>query len=80
MTNGHNVCNVCPQKKEIDRTRLTVDGTRINFEGDCSMPTANLLTVKLLFNSIVSTPGAKHLGRERKYFYLNTPMERPEYL
>ena len=39
-----------------------------------------MLTVKLLFNSVVSTPGAKFLGLDLKDFYLNTPMDRPEFL
>ena len=47
---------------------------------DCGTPAANLLIVKLLFNSVVSTPGAKFLGLDLKDFYLNTPMDRPEFL
>ena len=47
---------------------------------DCGTPTANLLTVKLLLNSVVSTPGAKFLGLDLKDFYLNTPMDQPEFL
>ncbi|MCP4746066.1 MAG: hypothetical protein GY874_07975, partial [Desulfobacteraceae bacterium] len=39
-----------------------------------------LLTVKLLLNSIISTPGAKFLGLDLKDFYLNTPMAHPEFL
>ena len=46
---------------------------------DCGTPTANLLTVKLLLNSVVSTPGAKFLGLDLTDFYLNTPMDRPEF-
>jgi hypothetical protein len=80
VTYGKIVCNVRPQKDEVNRSRLTVGEDRINFEGDCSTPTANLLTVKLLLNSIVSTPGAIFLGLDLKDFYLNTPMDRPEYL
>ena len=80
VTNGRIVCNVRPQKKEVNRTRLAVDGSTINFEGDCSTPTANLLTVKLLFNRIVSTPGEIFFGLGLKDFYLNTPMDWPEYL
>ena len=55
-------------------------GDRINVPMDCSTPTANLLTVKLLLNSVVSTPGVKFLGLDLKDFYLNTPMEWPEFL
>ena len=80
MTNIRLVCNVRPQKSEVNRTRCTVDGSRTNFVGNVSTPTANLLTVKLLLNSIISTPGARFLGLDLKDFYLNTPMERPEYV
>ena len=64
----------------MNQSRLTVGGNGINFEGDCSTPTANLLTVKLLLNSIVSRPGAKIVGLDLKDFYLNAPMDCPEYL
>ena len=80
MTNGRIVCNVLPQKEQIFRTRLTVDGSRINIDMDCGTPTASLLTVKMLLNSVISTRGAKFMTINMKDFYLNTPMERPEYL
>ena len=80
MTYARIVCNVRPQKAETNRTRLTMGGDKINVPMDCGTPTANLLTVKLLLNSIVSTPGAKFLGLDLKDFYLNTPMDRPEFL
>ena len=79
MTNGRIVCNGRPQKEEVNRTRLTVDGSRINIDMDCGTPTASLLAVKLLLNSVISTPGAKFLGLDLKDFYLNTPLARPEY-
>ena len=47
---------------------------------DCGTPTADLLTIKLLFDGVVSTPGAKFMTIDIKNFYLNTPLERPEYL
>ena len=71
---------VRPQNDEDNCSRLTVGGDRINFEGDCLTPTASLLTVKLLFNNIVSTLGAKVLGLDLKDFYLNTPMKCPKFL
>ena len=36
--------------------------------------------IKLLINSIISIPGTKFLVFDLKYFYLNTPMEQPEFL
>ena len=79
-TYGQIICNVLPQKDGVNRPRLTVGGDRINPEGDCSTPTANLPTVKLLMNSIVSTPGGNVWVWTLRIFYLNTPMDRPEYL
>ena len=43
------------------------------------MPTANLLTVKLLLNSVVSSPGAKFMTMDITNFYLKTPLKRKEY-
>ena len=80
VTHGQIVCSMRPQKDEVNRLRLTVGRDRINFEGDCSTPTANLLTIKLLLDSIVSMSGAENLELDLKDFYLNTPMDHPEYL
>jgi hypothetical protein len=54
-------------------------GDRINYPGDCGTPTADILTVKLLLNSIISTLHAKFMTIDIKDFYLMTPMDRPEY-
>ncbi len=54
-------------------------GNLINHTGNCGAPTADLLTVKLLFNSIISTPYAKFMCIDIKDFYLCTPMLRYEY-
>jgi hypothetical protein len=43
-------------------------------------PTANLLTVKLLINSTISTPNAKNMTMVIKDFYLNTPMAHYKYM
>ena len=80
VTSGRIVCDERPQKAEVNRTRLTIDGSRINIDIDCGTPTASLLTVKLLLNSVLSTPGAKFMCLDLKDFYLNTPLARPEFL
>ncbi len=51
-----------------------MEGNLINHPGDCRTPTADLLTVKLLLNSIISMPNAKFMSIDIKDFYLNTPM------
>jgi hypothetical protein len=79
-TYGRIVVSVRPQKAEKYRTRLTVGGNLINYPFEVSTPTADLTTAKLLLNSIISTPNAKFLVTDIKDFYLNTKMERYEYM
>ena len=56
-TYGKFVCDVRPTKAEPNRTRLTVGGDRINYPEDVGTPTADMLLVKLLLNSVISTKG-----------------------
>jgi hypothetical protein len=59
---------------------MTVHSTSaVNYPGDCGTPTANLLTVKLLLNSVISMPNAKFTTLDHKDFYLMTPMKRYKY-
>ena len=39
-----------------------------------------MLIIKLLLNSIISTPGAKFMAIDIKDFYLNIPLAKPEFL
>ena len=41
---------------------------------------AEMLTAKLLFDSVVSTPGGKFMTMDISNFYLMTPLPCPEYL
>jgi hypothetical protein len=52
----------------------------IDYPGEVSTKTADLCTAKLLFNSIISTPDAQFMTGDLKDFYLETPMERYEYM
>ena len=69
-----------PTKAEQNQTRLTVGGDRINYPEDCGTPTADILQVKLLLNSVISTRGAQFMTADMKNFYLNTPLTRHEYV
>ena len=55
-------------------------GDRTNCPFDSGTPTAELLTIKLLLNSVISTPGVKSMTIDISNFYLNTPMDRYEYM
>ena len=60
--------------------RLTAGGDRINYPEDVGTPTVDMTLVKIFFNSVISTKGAKCVMLDVKDFYLNTPMDRYEYL
>ena len=62
------VCNERPQKEEVNQTRLIFGGGNLQTDMDCGTPTASMLTSKILINIIISTPGAKFLGLDLKYF------------
>ncbi len=73
VTYGRIVCVYCDGKKDKYRTCITMGGNLIKYPGDCGTPTADLLTVKLLLNSVTSTPNAKFMTLDLKDFYLMTP-------
>jgi hypothetical protein len=66
-----------PEKEDPYCIPFTVGGDRIIYLGDAS--TSDLTTAKLLFNSVLSTPGAKFCTIDINDFYLNTPMSPEEY-
>lgn len=80
VTYGQFVCTVRPEKDEQNRTRLVVGGDRVNYPGEVATPTAEMLVAKILFNSVISTHGARFMTMDVGNFYLNTPLLRPEYL
>ncbi len=74
-------CSIRPKKtEEPNRTRLVAGGDRVHYPFDAGTPTANLLTIKLLINSVISTPGARFFTMDIKNFCLCTPMSRYEYM
>ena len=62
VTYGRIVVNYFPEKSDPNRVRLAVGGNRINYSGDCGTPTADMLTVKMLLNSVISTKGANFMS------------------
>jgi hypothetical protein len=81
VTYGFVTCLIRPEKiEEPNHKRLVTGGNRVHYLGNAGTPTADLLTVKLLINSTISTPNAKYMTMDIKDFYLNTPMARYEYM
>ena len=57
-------------------TRLKVGRDRIKYPGNCGIPTADLIEVKLFLNSVISTLDARFTTLNIKNFYLNASMAR----
>ena len=68
------------QKDDPNRVRITVGGNLIDYPGKLTTQTADLTTTKVMWNSITSTEGAKYMTADIKSFYLETPLDRFEYM
>ena len=80
VTYGRVVAEIRPQKAETHCTRPTVGGNLINLPGDVTTPISDLITDKLIFNSLLSTKNAKFMCADIAKFYLNNPMDIYEYM
>lgn len=69
-----------PQKDETHCTRMTVGGNLLQYDQDTGSPAADLVTAKLFFNIIISTPRARFMNMDVKDFYLNNNMPCYEYM
>jgi hypothetical protein len=74
------VCADRPEKAVAERVRWTVGGDRVQYDGSTNTETADLITVKTLINSTISTPNARAVCFDLKNFYPGTPMAEPEYI
>jgi hypothetical protein len=81
VTYGLITYSIQPERlDEPNRTRLVAGGDRVHYSSNASTSTADLLTVKLLINSTISTAGEKFMTMDIKDFYLNTPMAQYKYM
>ena len=69
-----------PQKEDPYRIRFTVGGNRIEYPGGVATPTAELATVRLHLNSVLSDVNSFYMIVDIKDYYLGTPMNRYEYM
>ena len=74
VTYANPVCDFRPLKDEPYHVRLTVGSDGLFYEADTGAPTASLLEVKILLNSVISTPGARFVevtGFDKEHEDLN---------
>ncbi len=80
ITYAHTVVDYIQQKSDPNRVKLTDGGILIEYPHEVTTQTANLVTAKILWNSIFSTPNANCICADVKSVHLNTPMENFEYM
>ena len=69
-----------PQKDDPNRVRITAGGNLLKYPGELTTRTADFTTSKLLWNSVISTDDAWFAALDVGNFYLETPLERYEYM
>ena len=75
------VCDYSPLKSEPNRTRLTVGGDKLTCDHGTSTDAADLILIKLYFNSILSTKNAQFLSTDIiDFFLVNNKLLLPEYM
>jgi hypothetical protein len=68
------------QKEDPYWVRCTLGGNQIDFAGDKSTKTAELITIKCLLNKTISTVNARAACLDLKDFYLKNPLPNYEYV
>ena len=54
-------------------------GDHINYSDDVGMPTVALLLIKIILNSVISTPGERFVNADISSFYLMTQLKCPKF-
>ena len=80
LTYGIIVAEIRPQKSETHCTILTVGVNVINFPGYVTIPNADLITAKLVFNNVLSTKNSKCMCADIANLYPNNPLDIYSYM
>ena len=76
VTHGRIVIDYQPQKGDPNRVRITAGGNLItDYPGEVTTHTADLTTSKILWNSVLSTEGAKFMGINIKSFFITATLD-----
>ena len=69
-----------PQKEDANRIWITAGGNLINYDEELLVPTAELVTATLHWNSVVSTVLAKYVCMDIYFSYLKAKLEYFKYM
>ena len=59
---------------------MIIRGNILDYDNNTKAPTADLITIKLLLNSVLSILGAKFMTIDIKNFYLETELKDKQYM
>ncbi len=69
-----------PQKDDPNQFRITVGSNLIDYPYKLTTRTADMVSAKIMWNSVISSPGAKVGGAKIKKMYLKTPLNWYNYM
>ena len=70
----------CPQTEDPNHVQIPVGDNLIDYPFELTACTADMVSSKILWNSVISTPDARFAGADIKNMYLKTPLGRFEYM
>ena len=74
------VVDYCEHKDDPHCDRITVEGNLINYPSELATCMADLTTNNIHWNSVIRNEGASYMCADIKSFYLETPLDHPEYM
>ena len=80
ITYANIVCEYVPRNDDPYQIILTISSDKIPYPSVSCYPAATQLEAKLLFSSVISTPGYRFICADIKYHFLCSPMERFKYI
>ena len=80
VTYARIVINDRLQKDNPNQVCITVGDNLINYPYELTTHTANRISAKNMWNSVISTPGAKFGGADIKNMYLKTLLDQYKYM
>jgi hypothetical protein len=75
VTYARIVINHHPQKKDPSHVHITVRGNLIDYPFELTTHTADMVSSKILWNSVISTKDTCFAGANIKNMYLETPLD-----
>ncbi len=69
-----------PQNEDPNHVCITVRGNLIDYPFELTTCTADMVSSKILWNGVISTKDARFAGADFKNMYLETPLDRYEYM